>query len=604
MAKKKYLHLDDQDEKNVKRNALTDTDSFFYLLKYVKPRKYKFFFNIFVLLCSSILLIVSARLIAELIEKGLKYSDYKEITFWALLIIFFEITFLFVNLITRRTLAKHAAETILDIRNDLFAHIQKLPIAFYDRQPQGRIITRLTHDVEGLENFFTNSLGRMLNAFFMTIVAASAMLISNWKLGTIIVIAMLPCVLFIHFTKSQVKKVNRRMSKNSSQANSTLNEFISGIDVIRSYGLEEWSEQKYKEKVDKHMNSQLQANFLYAWSRPLISLLCVLPMIGLVWFGGKEIILGSLSIGLFVSFIRYTERFYNPVLIIAREFQIIQQAFTSAERIASFLKEKEEDDSLGPNGIIDGINQSLEINGHIEFKNLWMSYDKEDWILKNLNFKILPGQKVGLVGRTGCGKSTSVALLSRLYEFQKGDILIDAQGIRRFHRSYLRNQIGFVAQDPIIFTGSLKENLCAGYDYSIEHLNQCIEITGLNNIMKNSNLTLESSILDNGANLSTGEKQLIALTRVLLKNPRILILDEATANIDPEFEEIIHNAVQKIMLGRTCLIIAHRLSTIMECDNVLVFDNGSLVEEGSARELLTRNGKFSQLQTASELNFN
>ncbi len=315
---------------------------------------------------------------------------------------------------------------------------------------------------------------------------------------------------------------------------------------------------------------------------------------------------GAMSIGLFVTFVRYFDRFFNPIATLARELHTVQEAFTSAERVSAFLKHKLEDSSLGPSGSL----RPALLKGEIEFKDVGMRYTTQEdspeeverapWALKDLSFKIRPGEKIGLVGRTGCGKSSTVALLARLYPFQKGEILLDGRPIQEYDRHWLRGQLGFVSQEVVIFRASLRENLTTGREVSDRRILECCQETGLLSVMQDNGLTLESEILEAGANLSVGERQLLALTRILIMDPAIMIMDEATSNIDSHFEKLIHTAVSRAMQGRTCLFIAHRLATLAECDRLLVFDKGGLVEEGAHQNLLERRSFFYKLQNAQE----
>ncbi|WP_417336377.1 ABC transporter ATP-binding protein [Halobacteriovorax marinus] len=592
-----FLERDEQDDGNLRKNALSDLRSFKFLVRQGQARKGKFIFALILMLISSLVAIYSSRAMGYLVEDGLLPKDFNRSYLWAGVIILCEVMALALQWFGRRILIINSSETILDIRRKLFAHIQKLPLGFYDKQPQGRVITRMTHDVEGVEEFFTSTIGRFVNAGFMAIISGTAMCITNLRLGLILVASMLPAVLLVYLTKNKVRVVNRRMSKLSSALNSKLNEYLSGIDVIRSYGLENWSHQNFDATVNDHRQAQLNANFLYSWTRPLTAFFCTLPLIGLVFFGGQAVIAGTMSVGIFVAFIRYCEKFFSPIMMLAREIHVIQQAFTSSERVHSFFGHENEDRILGEDG---ALNDSV-IQGKIEFKNTWMAYDNDNWVLKDINFSISEGEKIGLVGSTGCGKTTTVSLLARLYDFQKGDILIDNLSIREYERKFLRSSIGFVSQDPIIFNASLRENLLAGKESSDEQILYCCKKTGFYQVMLEGALDLDSEILDGGENLSIGEKQLLSLTRVLLGDPRILILDEATANIDPNYEKIIHSAIEAIMENKTCLIIAHRLDTVMSCDRLLVFEKGRLVESGTPRELLQSDGHFAKLQKASEL---
>lgn len=589
---------DDQDESRLHGNkGLGDLNSLKVLLRYAKPYRWQISGALTLIFISSILAIYSSKLMGDLLEKGLIAKDMKKSIIYATSIVLLEIGSIYFIWIGRRFLADSASKVIFIVRQHLFRKLQELPLQYYDRQPQGRIVTRVTHDVEGIEEFFTSSLGNLVSASMMTILAVAAMIISDFKLGLLMTAAILPSVFLMIKTKDFLRNSNRRVSKFSSAINAKLSEYLNGIDVIRSFGLEKWSMNKFNQTVDDYLYAQLRGNFLFAWSMPLVSLFATIPLIGLVWYGGLEVLSGALSVGLFVSFIRYYERFFSPMMLLSREIHVVQQAFTSTERVMSFLNEDDEEKVLMNNG-----HMSLErLDGDIKFENVSMKYLDGDWVLKNLNFHVKAGEKIGLVGKTGCGKSSTVSLLSRLYEFQKGEIKIDDIPIRNFERHGLRDQIGFVAQDAIIFKGSLRENLSNNDSLSDQHLYDASKTTGLVKALSKEGFNLDMELLEGGSNLSVGQRQLVSLTRVLLKNPSILILDEATANIDPFYEEIIHQAVMSMMTNRTCLIIAHRLETLKQCDRVFVFNQGELVEEGSLNELLSQGNYFYKLHHAQSV---
>jgi ABC-type multidrug transport system fused ATPase/permease subunit len=331
---------------------------------------------------------------------------------------------------------------------------------------------------------------------------------------------------------------------------------------------------------------------------PMVSLCASIPLIGLVWFGGVQILKGTLSLGLFISFIRYYERFFNPLMLLSREIHVVQQAFTNTERVMSFLNEDDEEVALENNGKM----MPSHFIGDIKFDHVFMTYNNDsNWTLNDLNFHIRPGEKIGLVGKTGCGKSSTVSLLSRLYEFQKGQIYIDDIPIRNFDRHNLRSQIGFVSQDAIIFKGTLRENLSSDQHLSDQDLIDASQNTGLVRALSREGFNLDMEIFEGGSNLSVGERQLISLTRVLINNPSLLILDEATANIDPFCEKIIHLAVMNAMKDRTCLIIAHRLETLKECNRIFVFSNGKIIESGTLDELHNLGEHFFKLHYAGQL---
>jgi ABC-type multidrug transport system fused ATPase/permease subunit len=597
MSGDQFLMADEQDDSRIAFTALANSRAFALLLSFAAKFKGRYIAALVLMLSNSVLAIYSARLMGTLVEQGLVPKDYERSLWLAGSILLVEVLAILLVWGGRWLLSQAASKTIFSIREHCFEHLQALPLSYYDRQPQGRVVTRVTHDVEGIDEFFSSSMGRLVQAAFMAIVVMVAMLVTDQQLGLWLVLSTVPIFVFSFLTSDSVRQFNRRTSRLSSILNSQLSELISGLDVIRSFGLETWSKRIYDGKIQDHLNAQLASNRLFAFQQPFIAFLCSLPLVVLVWKGGTMVLAGSLSVGIFVAFVRYCERFLNPIMTLARESHIIQQAFTNAERVAAFLAEETEEKVLkGDKKIKQG-----RLSGEIAFFDVNMSYDNVTPILKNLTFNIRSGEKIGLVGTTGCGKTTTVSLISRLYEYQSGDIVLDGRDLRDYHPDFIRSQIGFVSQDAIIFRGSLRENLTCDEGLGDESILAGAKETGLTKVMRDNGLTLESEILDGGANLSVGERALVALTRVLLNDPAILVLDEATANIDPHFEKLIHDAIHKMMKGRTCLMIAHRLSTLESCDRLLVFEKGRLVEEGPMQELLSRDGYYAKLTQAQLL---
>jgi ABC-type multidrug transport system fused ATPase/permease subunit len=592
-----YIQLDDQDESMVDYKGIGDRKSLQVLLKFAAPFKKEIMSSLVVMMSSSLFAIYSSKLMGDFIEFGLIQRNLKNSILYALLILFLEIGSIFLIWHSRKSLGNAASKVIYSIRAELFKKLQNLPMNYYDRQPQGRIVTRITSDVEGIEEFFTSSLGNLLSAIMTTVFAVFAMILSDFKLGVLMTVAIIPSLIVMLFTKDLLRNSNRRVSKYSSAINAKLSEYINGIDVIRSFGIEAWSMKNFDITVDDYLNAQLRGNLLFAWSMPVVIFCASIPLIGLVWYGGNGVLTGTVTLGLFISFVRYYERFFNPMMLISREIHVVQQAFTSTERVMSFLNENDEDIVLTNLGKM----QVERLIGDIKFQNIYMSYIDQQFVLKNLNFHIRSGEKIGLVGKTGCGKSSTVALLSRLYEFQSGEILIDDIPIRNYDRHSLRSKIGFVAQDAVIFKGTLRENLSSEQSLTDQDLIEASRETGLLKALSKNGFNLDQQIYEGGSNLSVGERQLVSLTRVLLNNPSILILDEATANIDPYYEELISEAVMKMMKDRTCLIIAHRLDTLKECDRIFVFNQGELVEEGHLDYLIESKNFFYNLHHAQSI---
>ena len=596
MSKSKFVAIDDQDESVVNLKDYSALKSFVFLYQYTKGHRTSFFAALIMLLFYALLAMASGYFIGKLVGDALVVKKWGLAIRYSAFVLMCEASSLLFHYYGRKILTLKSSKVILTIRKELFTKLAYLPMKFYDRWPQGRIVTRLTHDVESVEEFFVNSMGRMLNAFFLATASVITMLSTNFKLGLMIISAMLPALLLIFFTRHTVGRLSRAISKKSSAINSRLSEFVDGVFVIRSFGLESWSHNIFTSSVKEHVNASLEANKFHSWSRPVVSFLCGLPILLLIWFGGYSVLAKTMSLATFVAFIRYCEKFFSPVLMLFREIHVVIQAFTNAQRVANFLREEEELDCFKHSNI----SMKKTIKGEIEFKDVKMGYNKQQFALDGVSFKISIGEKIGIVGSTGSGKTTVISILSRLYDYQEGNVLIDGISLRDIDMYDLRNQIGLVSQDVIIFQGTLRENLSVDPDLSGEKILEIAQHTGLVKVMEKSGLSLDSEITDGGSNLSAGEKQVVSLTRTCLLDPHILILDEATANVDPYYESILHNAIEYLMQGRTSFIIAHRLDTISSCDRILVFQNGKLIEDGTPDALIASKGVFYDLKTSSE----
>lgn len=571
---------------------IQDLKSLGYLLQFTRPWLAWFVLGFGCLFASTLAAIFASKALGMLIEKGFSANNRDVAMFYTMSIIALELGSVLCAYTGRRILAWASAQAIFSIRSSLFRHIQELPMQYYDSQPLGRTVTRMTHDVEGLEEFFSSSMSKFATAFLLVAASVAAMLWEDLIFGLLVIGAMLPALWLTNRSRKPIRELNREMSRRNSAINARLAEYLSGISVIRTFALETWTKHMFDKAVQVYLDTSIALNRLYAWNRPVVSLLCMLPLCILLAYGGQQVLAGMMSLGLLVTFIRYSERFSRPIIEVFREVHIIQAAFTSAERIASFLQAPKESDLYAG----DGVHHPTTLQGEIVYRDVTMKYEKGNVVLDTLSFSIKPGEKIGFAGATGSGKTTTLSLLARLYPYQTGEILIDGRPITDYQRNALRAQLGFVSQDVIIFKGSLRENLALGAALSDNDLLDAAQHTGLATIMTNRNIGLNDRILEHGSNLSVGERQLLALTRVLLKNPSILILDEATANIDREMERMIERAVGVVMAGRTCLLIAHRLATLQSCDRILVFKSGKIVESGSHHQLSAqKTSYYSQL---------
>jgi ABC-type multidrug transport system fused ATPase/permease subunit len=388
------------------------------------------------------------------------------------------------------------------------------------------------------------------------------------------------------------RTLNREVAVLNSGLNARFSEYIKGIPLVRSFRLEEWAEGRINQSISAWLAAALRMNIATATIRPLIGLSSQFPLLITLWIGFREVQTDAIGIGVFVTFLRLCERFSSPVVTLSQELHQMQTAFASAERVASMVKEETEDAVLGPDGPV----VVPHLRGAIGFEGVTLYYDRNSVpALKNISFTIAPGETVGFVGKTGSGKSSTVALIARLYQQSAGKILLDGHPIEELNRQSLRSAIGFVTQDPVIFSGTMRENLSLDESVTDNAIMETCSATGLANIMIERQLTLGAHLTESGNNLSAGERQVVALTRMLLQNPSVIILDEATANIDEGLEHTLHTALVALTASRTTIIIAHRLSTLKACDRILVFQDGALVEQGTHESLLTLRGYYFEL---------
>lgn len=495
----------------------------------------------------------------------------------------------------RIIIAYSTTQVTLGTRKKLIDKINSLPVAYFDSTPMGRTLTRITADVEGLEQFFSGTLPKVLSAVVQIIAVFIAMLLSNLKLGLIVVCFTTPAIFFSVFLRVKARAVYREIKRLTAGLNAKLAENISGLTLIRLFGLSDWTLSEYRGGTNSLYRSHLKLMNLNAFVMPTIVLLCTAPLIFVFGFGGNYVLSGSLELATFVAFVRYSERILSPVRAFSQEIQVIQDALASSERIYHMLNEPPETSVLGEDGHVQ-----QELAGKIEFSHVFASYGRpEKPILKNISFRIGSGEKVGLVGATGSGKTTTISLIPALYQIDEGVVLIDDIPLNHWHRETLRQQIGYISQDVEIFRGSLRDNLLVGrsahhFASDQEILNVCA-LTGFEKTLNSLPKGLDQILLDGGKNLSVGERQLLSITRIILKNPKILILDEATSSIDPHSEKIVQEALNTASLGRTTLIIAHRLSTVTACDLILVFHDGKLIEKGTHEQLVKNDGYYAQL---------
>ncbi len=495
-----------------------------------------------------------------------------------------------------RIMQRVGQQTMFDMRKEIFGHLQRLPVSYFDRNPVGRLVTRVTTDVDALNDLFAAGVVTMINDFFLLAVMAGLLLYLNWRLA-LAALAVLPFILLVTFVfRRFVREANRRIRTAIARINAFLQEYISGMSVVQIFNREGKAKAEFARRNRDHMLAYKDAILAFALFYPAVEILGVSAIALLFWIGGLNILASKLTLGVLVAFMQYAQRFFRPIQDLSEKFNILQSAMAASERIFKLLDE--------PATITSPADaERLEApRGEIEFRNVWFSYRTgsepadEDWVLRDVSFRAAPGQTAAIVGHTGAGKTTLISLLLRFYDIQSGEILLDGVDIRKLDLQDLRRHFGIVLQDPFLFTGTIETNVRLGTPgIARNDVEQAIEEIGLGGFVRTLPDGVATPVSERGATLSVGQRQLISFARALAHNPRFLILDEATSSVDTRTELLIREALDRLLAGRTALVIAHRLSTIQHADKILVFHKGRLREQGAHQELLAQRGIYYRL---------
>jgi ATP-binding cassette, subfamily B, multidrug efflux pump len=523
--------------------------------------------------------------------KLLRKKDFDKLTWYGIIffvVITLQLLFTYFQVYFVNVAAQKA---MYDLRRDLFYKLERMPLSFFDKNPIGRLVTRVTNDIGTLNEMLGNGLIQLIQEMFVLIGIMVAMLLYDWKLA-LASFAILPVtvVLFTVFI-NRSRRLYRVVRRKLANINATLSEDISGFKIIQLFN-------QYKRKVGEFqaINGEFYAASmkmmkLFAFFRPAINSTRRIAVAILLWYGGGQIIQDKITLGVFMVFLWFLDRFFEPINHLSEKFNILQAAMSGSERIFDLMDKDIEDYRLDKSN-----DASSNLKGEIEFKNVWLRYNDNGDVLKNISFKVKQGEKVALVGHTGSGKTSIISILSGLYPFQKGEILIDGKEIHDYNLKELRRNIGIVQQDVFLFSGTIKDNIVLS-DESIsdEEMEKVARYVNVHEFIDSQPEKYMEPVMERGATFSVGQRQLIAFARVLAYDPAIFVLDEATSNIDTETEILIQDALLKLMKNRTSIIIAHRLSTIQHVDRIIVLHKGEIVEEGNHQELLAKEGLYYDL---------
>ncbi len=487
-------------------------------------------------------------------------------------------------------LQKTGQRIIYTIREEVFAHVHSLPLRFFDTNPVGRIVTRVTNDVESLNQMYTQVLVRLISNTMLIIGYAVVMISINPKLA-LLAFLFLPVVFAITLTfRILIRKIYRIVRTKISALNTFLSENISGMKLIQLFAREEKKAEEFRERTDDLYKTQMKELAVFGLFRPGLAFIANFAYALIIYRSGVSVLEGTLTLGTLYIFTNYIRSFFEPIQELAEQFSTLQNAMASAEKIFTILDEK--------NTILEAEEpvRMPQFQGKIEFRNVWFAYENEDWVLRDVSFLIRPGERVAFVGATGAGKSSILNLIGRYYDIQKGEILIDDVNIKDLSLQDLRHAIGQVQQDVFVFTGDIKSNIrLLSEEITDRQIREASEAANADHFIEKLPEKYDEPVTERGSTLSAGERQLLSFARTLAFDPTILVLDEATANIDTETEQLIQEALETLMRGRTSIMVAHRLSTIQHADEILVMHKGQIRERGSHQELLAMNGIYKKL---------
>ena len=568
------------------------------LLAYAKPY-WKGFVFVLLLMVFSISYDIIAPLLIGKIQGMIKAEFQLSALFWMIaLYAGILIITLVCSYVQALILQKIGQKIVSNIRLDLFEHIEKLSHDQLNHIPVGKLVTRVTNDTNGVSMMFTNIIVNLVKNCFVVLGVLVAMLCLNYML-TLMVLCFVPFIVFftVIFRKFS-RRAYRRVKDDTTDINTFLSENLSGIKITQFFNRENKKLQEFQGKNSKLGKSKYQQIFVFGIFRPMVYMLYIVSVLCLFFLGAKGALDGTEILGqvvtsdIIVSFYMYISKFFNPIQSLAEQFNWLQSAFASAEKIFTIM-------DMQPT-VVDS-EDAIElptVEGKIEFKNVWFAYEEEDWILKDVSFTIQPKQTVAFVGSTGSGKTTILSLICRNYDIQKGQILIDGIDIKKIKISSLRKHFGQMLQDVFLFSGTIRENILLREEgISDEEVWQACQYVNADHFISKLSEGLDYQILERGNNFSAGQRQLLSFARTIVHKPQVMILDEATANIDTETELLIQNSLEKMMNIGTMLIVAHRLSTVQHADNIIVLSHGEIIEQGNHFELLKKKGRYYNLYT-------
>lgn len=575
---------------NISKKEMNKKSSTMRLIAYMKPYAHWVIFALLLVLGLTAFDLYRPMLVGDAIDTFGANGDYDVIIATAIkYAVVLALSFAF-NIAQTWILQKTGQNIILQMRKDLYRHIQSLGSRYFDITPVGKLVTRVTNDVEALNEMYSGILVQLFRNIVKIVGLAGVMLVLDVRLAAISFVLM-PLVIGLTVLCQKIaRNIYRLYRTRLTDINTFLSEHLSGMKIIQIFGRQERKFEEFHDKNTKLYKAFYREMLMYAVFRPLIYILSILSLMIVLWFGSRNVFDEIISVGTLYIFSNYIRSFFDPIQELAEQFSTLQSSIASAEKIFTVMDE----DEFIPE--VENPKQPDKITGKIEFDHVWFAYDGENYVLKDVSFVINPGEKVAFVGATGAGKSSILNLIGRYYDIQKGHIYIDGIDIRQLSKKQLRSAIGQMQQDVFIFEGDVAYNIRLNdNDITDEQVKEAAEYVNASHFIEKLPQGYHEPVTERGVTFSAGERQLLSFARTLAHNPSILVMDEATANIDTETEILIQEALEKLMDGRTTIMVAHRLSTIQHADCIMVMHKGRICERGTHRELLEQDGIYRKL---------